>query len=171
MKVIKLVAYSLFVSILAYIMAMVLLAVFYIEQTGWSRIGSGIFLFLLHGLTLALSEYEWWGGFYTIAGLVPWLGSTLVLTLLLYWFDGGVNRRRLLGGLSISVYYFAVWLTLVIEELVRYGGGIQGDIGWLGYLMFLIWPAAGFILGYLSVVIVEKVLKPEFAESGGGDSG
>jgi hypothetical protein len=99
-------------------------------------------------------------------GLVPWLGSALVLTLLLHWFNGEKKRRRLLGGLSIFVYYFAVWLSLIIEELIRYGGTIRGDTGWFGYLMFLIWPVAGFGLGYLAAIIVERVLKPEF---GGGD--
>ncbi|MFC1914202.1 hypothetical protein ACFLXF_02895 [Chloroflexota bacterium] len=89
MKIAKLAAYSLFVSILAYIMAAVLLVIFFIQQMGWSSIDIGIFSFLLNGLTLGLSAFDWWGGFYTIAGLVPWLGSALVLVLLLRFFRGG----------------------------------------------------------------------------------
>ena len=162
-KIVKLVTYSLLVSILAYIMVAVLLALFYFQQTGWSSIDEGIFFFLLHGLTLGLSGFDWLGDFYTIAVLVPWLSSTLVLVLLLHFFHGRAPRRRLFAGLSICIYYFANWLSLIIEKIVLYGG-IRGDIDYTGYLTLLIWPIAGFGLGYLSAIIVEKLIKTEFAD-------
>lgn len=158
----KTVKYAFFTCTIAYLIAAVLLFIFSIEQTGWNRIDNDIVTFLPSGLTLALSELKWWGDFYYLAILVPWLGSTLVLVLLLHWFNGEAKRRRLLGGSSICVYYFAGWLSLIIEELVRYGGHIRGDIGWFGYLTFLIWPFIGFGLGYLATTIVERILKPHF---------
>jgi len=160
----KIFKYAFLTSTLAYVIAAVLLFIFSVEQTGWSRIDNDTVTILLSGLTLALSESKWWGNLYYLAILVPWLGSTLVLVLLLRWFNREVRRRRLFGGFSIGVYYLAVWLSLVIEELVRYGGHIRGDIGYVGYLMFFIWPVAGFGLGYLAAILVERILKPQFTD-------
>lgn len=142
---------------LAYLMAAVLLFIFSVAQTGWSRIDNDLVTVLPSGLTLALSEFKWWGDFYYLAILVPWLGSTLVLALLLHWFNGGARRRRLLGGLSVLAYYFALWLSIIIPLLVRYGWHIRGDMGYADYLAFLLWPVCGFGLGYLSATIVERV--------------
>jgi hypothetical protein len=160
----KTIKYALFTCTLAYLIAAFLLFIFSIHQTGWSRIDNDIVTFLPDSLTLTLSESRWWGDFYYLAILVPWFGSTLVLNLLLHWFNKEARRRRLLGGLSILTYYLAVWLYLVIEELVRYGGHIRGDIGYAGYLMFLAWPAGGFGAGYLAAVVVERTLKPHFID-------
>ena len=147
-------------STLTYGIAAAILAIFF-AASGFS--GGYFGRDLVTGLTLMLSEFQWWVEVYYLAFIIPWLGSTLVLALLLYWFNGGTRRRRLFGGLSIFIYYFAIWLSLIIEELIRYGGGIRGDTGLLSYIMFLIWPVVGFGLGYLSAIIVERVLKPEFA--------
>jgi len=160
----KTVKYAFFTCTLAYLIAAVLLFIFSVAQTGWSRIDNDIVTFLPSGLTLALSEFKWWGGFYYLAILVPWLGSTVLLVLLLHWFKGEARRRRLLGGLSVFAYYIVIWLSLVIEELVRYGGEIRGDIGYIGYLMFLLWPVCGFGVGYLAAILVERILKPQFAD-------
>ena len=162
-KIVRLVAYALFVSILAYIMAAVLLAVFYVQQMGWNSIDGGVLLFFINGLTLGLPGFKVFEDFYIATSLIPWLSSTLVLVLLLRFFHGGTPRRRLFAGLSICVFYFASWLALIIEKMVLYGG-IRGDIGYTGYLVLLIWPIAGFGLGYLSAIIVEKLLKAEFAD-------
>ena len=160
----KTVKYAFFTCTLAYLIAAILLFIFSVEQTGWSRIDNDIGTFLPSGLTLALSELKWWGDFYYLAILVPWLGSSLVLVLMIYLFRGEARRRRLLGGLSVFAYYIVIWLSLVIEELVRYGGEIRGDIGYIGYLMFLLWPVCGFGVGYLAAILVERILKPQFAD-------
>ncbi|MFH1647152.1 MAG: hypothetical protein ABID71_05675 [Chloroflexota bacterium] len=154
----KTIRYAFITATLAYLAAAVLLTVFYLEQTGWSRIDNETGTFLISGLTLGLSELKWWGHFYPLAVLVPWLGSTLVLALLVRYLDGSVPRRRIFGGVSISVYYLANWLSLIIEELVKYGGTIQSDMGYSGYLTLFIWPAAGFGLGYLAAMIAGKIV-------------
>ncbi len=110
----------------------------------------------MSGLTLGLSEFRLWGDFNYLASLVPWLGSSLVLTLLMRWFNSESKRRRLLGGLSIFAYYFVMFLVFIIMGLI---------VGWgdIAYSLLILWPLVGFGLGYLAVVIAEKVLKYKFA--------
>ena len=107
---------------------------------------------LLTGLTLALSEFTWWGDFYYLAFLVPWISSSLVLILLIYGFDGGVRRRQLLGGLSFFTYYLAMFLAFIIHGLIRGWGDV-------GYQLFPLWLVGSFGLGYLATTIVERILK------------
>ena len=112
---------------------------------------------MLELLTLMLSEFPWWGDFYYLAFLVPWLASSCVLTLLIYRFNGGARRRVLFSGFSIFVYYFAVWLFILIYSLI-YG---WGDIA---YHLFWLWPLFGFGFGYAAATIVERVLKPQVVD-------
>jgi hypothetical protein len=148
--------YAFFTSTVAYFLAAFLLFVYFLASTGWSRIDSDIVTAFPSFLTLTLSEFRWWGDFYGMAVLVPWLGSALVLALLIFWFNGGAKRTRLFGGLSVGVYYLAMFLALIIEALISYWGDIA-------YPALAIWPAAGFILGYLAAFIVDKIMKPQFA--------
>ena len=150
----KLFKYAFFTCTLAYLIAAILLVIFFaIEGISVDYIVRD----LLTGLTLALSEFSWWGAFYYLSFLVPWLASSLVLVLLIYGFNGGARRRQLLGGLSICVYYIAMWLVFVIHGLIYGWGDIAYDLIWL-------WPLFGFGLGYLAATIVERVLKPQFAD-------
>jgi len=162
----KTVKYAFFTCTLAYLIAAVLLFIFSVAQTGWSRIDNDIVTFLPSGLTLGLFEFKWWGGFYYLAILVPWLGSTVLLVLLLHWFKGEAKRRRLLGGLSIGVYYFAMIMVYFIDKMATWWGHIipPDFLDILFYLMFFICPVCGFGVGYLAGFIVERILKPQFAD-------
>ena len=157
----KILRYAFFTCTLAYLIAAILLVIFFaIEGISVDYIVRD----LLTGLTLALSEFSWWGAFYYLSFLVPWLASSLVLVLLIYGFNGGARRRQLLGGLSICVYYIAMILVFAIGRLVTFWGQIEVHPGDIGYLLLLIWPLGGFGLGYLAATIVERVLKPQFAD-------
>jgi len=105
---------------------------------------------MLELLTLMLSEFPWWGDFYYLAFLVPWLASSCVLALLIYRFNGGARRRALFSGFSIFVYYFAMWLVILIYGLIYGWGDIAYDLIWL-------WPLFGFGFGYAAATIVERV--------------
>ena len=105
---------------------------------------------MLELLTLMLSEFPWWGDFYYLAFLVPWLASSCVLTLLIYRFNGGARRRVLFSGFSIFVYYFAMWLVILIYGLIYGWGDIAYELIWL-------WPLFGFGFGYAAAIIVERV--------------
>ncbi len=145
----KIIRYSFLTSTLAYSMAAILLFIFSIAQTGWSRIDSNTVNILLSGLTLGLSEFQWWGDVYYLTFLIPWLAASLVMVLLMLWLNKGAGQRRLLGGFSIFAYYLAMFLVFLINGLIRGWGDI-------GYLFLPVWMIAGFILGYLAVVIIEK---------------
>lgn len=108
-------------------------------------------------LTLMLSQFSWWGDFYYLAFLVPWLASSCVLTLLIYRFDGGGRKRALFSGFSMFIYYFAMWLVFLIHGLIYGWGDIAYDLIWL-------WPLCGFGLGYAAATIVERVLKPQVVD-------
>lgn len=147
MKILK---YAFLTGTIAYFIAAVVIFILSVSQTGWSRIETGETI--VSALTLGLSEFGWWGNFYYLAVLVPWLGSTLLLALLLFWLDGGEGRRRLFGGLSIFAYYLAMWLAFVFHMII-FG---RGDVA---YPLLLIWPVAGFLLGYLSAIITDKMIE------------
>jgi len=149
MKIFK---YAFLTCTIAYFIAAVLLFIFSIGQTGWSRIDNDAGTFLLSILTLALSEFQWWGDFWYLAVLVPWLGSSLVMVLLMIWLNKGAGHRRLLGGFSIFAYYLAMILVFIIHGLIDGWGDI-------GYEFFPLWPLGGFVLGCLSAWIADKIIK------------
>jgi hypothetical protein len=153
----KNVSYSFFICTLAYLIAAVILLLVSVAQTGWSRIDTDTGKILSSGLTLALSEFPWWGGFYYLAILVPWLGSSLLLVGMLYLFNKDATRRRLLGGLSLFAYFFSMFLAFIVNGLISGWGDIA-------YPLLCLWPVGGFGLGYLAVFLVEKVLPPQFAD-------
>jgi len=105
---------------------------------------------MLSALTLMLSEFSWWGDFYYLAFLVPWLASSLVMVLLMIWFNRGARRRRLLGGLSVFAYYLAMVFVFIIHGLIRGWGDIAYGLIWL-------WPLFGFGFGYAAATIVERI--------------
>lgn len=107
---------------------------------------------MVSALTLMLSEFPWWGGFYYFAFLVPWLTSCSVLTLLIYFFNGGARKRALFTGFSMLTYYFAVWLVFMVNALVYGWGDIAYNVIW-------VWPLCGFVFGYAAATIVQTALK------------
>jgi hypothetical protein len=157
--------YAFFTSTVAYFLAAFLFFVYFLAEVGWSRIDSDIVTGLPSFLTLGLSEFKWWGDFYGLAVLVPWLGSALVLALLLRLFRGGTWRRRLWAGVSLAVYYVAMLLVLLGDKVITWWGHMRPIDIWdvLYGVTFLIWPAVGFILGGLAAFIVDKIMKPQFA--------
>ena len=141
--------YAFLTCTLAYVIGAVLLFIFFVVE---SRSGDYIVRDLMTGLTLMLSEFQWWGDFYYLAVLVPWLGSSLVMALLMIWLNRGAGHRRLLGGFSIFAYYLAMILVFIIYGLVDGWGDI-------GYQLFPIWLIIGFGLGYLAATIAEKIVR------------
>jgi len=109
------------------------------------------------GLTLALSEFSWWGEFYYLTGFIPWLFSSLILMLLIYGFNGGIRRRQLFSGLSVLTYYLVMVLAFIIEGLVHGWGDV-------GYQFFPLWLIVGFGLGYLAAIITGKVFKVQVTD-------
>ena len=103
-------------------------------------------------LTLMLSEFSWWGEFYYLAFLIPWLTSTCILALLISYFNKGLRSRTLLTGLSIFIYYFAMLLVFIIQGFISGWGDIAYNLIW-------IWLVGGFIFGYVAALVVEKVFK------------
>ena len=112
---------------------------------------------LLSTLTLMLSEFSWWGDFYYLTFLVPWLASSCMLTLLIYRSNEGARRRALFSGLGMFAYYFAMCLVFLIYGVLHGWGDITYDLIW-------IWPLFGFGFGYVAASIVERVLKPQFTD-------
>jgi len=112
---------------------------------------------MLSFLTLMLSDFPWWGDFYYLAFLVPWLASCWILTRLTYRFNGGVRKRALFAGLSIFVYYFAMCLVFLIHGLIYGWGDIAYELIWL-------WPVCGFGFGCAAAAIAEKILKPQVVD-------
>ena len=107
---------------------------------------------MLSFLTLMLSEFSWWGDYYYLAFLVPWLTSCCVLTLLTYRFNGGARTRALFTGFSMFIYYFVTWLAFLIYGLLFEWGDIGYDIIWL-------WPVCSFGVGCAASIIVERAFK------------
>ncbi|MDP3880245.1 MAG: hypothetical protein Q8Q07_08105 [Dehalococcoidales bacterium] len=149
----KRISYAFFTCTLAYVLAAIIIFILSVAQTGWERIDSDAGTFLISALTLALSEFSWWGDFYYLAILVPWLSSALMLILLVYLFKGA-GPRRVLGGLSIGAYYLAMFLVFIINGLI---GGWED----ITYPLLMLWPLAGFGLGYLATFILEKMVMPQ----------
>ena len=143
-------------STLTYGIAAAILAIFF-AASGFS--GGYFGRDLVTGLTLMLSEFQWWGEVYYLAVIIPWLGSTLVMTVLLTMFTSDTGRRRLFGGISICVYYVAMILVFAIGRTVSSWGNIDINPGDVGYLLLLIWPIIGFGLGYVVTFATESVVK------------
>ena len=143
-------------STVTYAIAAAILAVFF-AATGFS--GGYFGRELVTGLTLMLSEFQWWGEVYYLAVIIPWLGSTLVMAVLLTAFTSDAGRRRLFGGTSICVYYVAMILVFAIGRTVSSWGNIEVNPGDIGYLLLLIWPIIGFGLGYLTSTAAESIVK------------
>jgi hypothetical protein len=59
----------------------------------------------------------------------------------------------------MGVYYIALILVFAIGKLVSNWGYIAVHQGDIYYLLLLIWPLAGFGLGYLSAWIADKIVK------------
>ena len=106
----------------------------------------------ISSLTLMLSAFSWWGEFYYLAFLVPWLASTCILALLMNRFNRGLRSRALLSGFSVCIYYFAMLLVFIIRGLL---------FGWgdMAYELIWIWPVSGFIFAYVAALVVEKGFK------------
>ena len=106
----------------------------------------------ISSLTLMLSAFSWWGEFYYLAFLVPWLASTCILALLMNRFNRGLRSRALLSGFSVFIYYFAMLLVFIIRGLL---------FGWgdMAYELIWIWPVSGFIFAYVAALVVEKGFK------------
>ena len=148
----KTIRYALLTCFIAYFFAAVIIFILTVSQNGWGWLDRDSGGVIVSALTLALSEFGWWGDFYYLAVLVPWLGSSLLLMLLIAWFKGGTKRKYLLGGISVGVYYLAMFLAFIFEGLI----GGWGDIA---YPLLIIWPLAGFGLGCLSAWIADKIVK------------
>ncbi|MFC1967919.1 hypothetical protein ACFLVX_00815 [Chloroflexota bacterium] len=103
-------------------------------------------------LTLMLSSFSWWGEFYYLAFLVPWLTSTCILALLINHSNRASRSRALLTGLSVFIYYFAMLLVFMIQGFIFGWGDVAYDLIW-------IWPVCGFLFGCAAALIVQKGFK------------
>ncbi len=160
----KILKYAFLTCTIAYVIIGVLLFILGYSLTGWSRIDSDVWVFLLGSVTLVLSEFQFWGDLSYLAILVPWLGSSLVLALLIYRFDKTLKRRRLLAGISIGIYYLVMMLVFVFGKIATSWGHIDINPGDAAYALFLIWPLGGFGLGYLSALITDKIITLQVAD-------
>jgi hypothetical protein len=155
----KIIRYSLLTCTLAYFIAAVLLFLFSAIQFGFNGIDRSTDRLLVSLLTLVLSEFQGWHDFWYLSVLVPWLGSSLLLTLLTKRYAGKTGRRRLWGGVSVGAYYVILLLVFAIGRLIASWGRIDINPGDLLYLILLLWPLGGFGLGYLSAIITDKIVK------------
>jgi hypothetical protein len=148
--------YALLTSTFAYAVAAIMLTIFF-TATGFS--GGYFGRDLVTGLTLMLSEFGWWGEVFYLAVIIPWLGSAIIMTLLLTFITSEAGRRRLFGGISIAVYYVAMILVFAIGRTISAWGNIDINPGDIGYLLLLIWPAVGFVIGYIVTTAAESIVK------------
>jgi hypothetical protein len=151
--------YVLLTCTIAYLIAVVMIFILGISQTGWMRIDSDTGRYMVSMVTLVLSEFQGWGDFWYLAVLVPWLGSSLLLALLIKRNTARARRRHVFSGVSIGAYYIIMLLVFAAGKLATFWGQIDLNPGDVYYILFLIWPLGGFLLGYLSAIITDKVLK------------
>jgi hypothetical protein len=151
--------YALLTCLIAYILAAFAMFIFAISQTGWRSIDGDAPTFIVDMLTLGLSQYEGWGSVWYLAVIVPWLGSSLALALLLKFFPGKAGRRYFWGGVSVALYYVVVLLVFAIGKLITFWGEIDVHPGDFAYVLLLIFPLCGFIGGYIGAMITEKILR------------
>jgi hypothetical protein len=102
-----------------------------------------------------LSDFPWWGNAYYLAFLIPWLASCGILAVLLHNFNGEVKKRKIFAGLSIFIYYFAMFLVFIIHGLIYGWGDIAYELIWL-------WSLGGFGVGVAAARLVERLFKPQF---------
>lgn len=155
----KIIRYALVACLIAYILAAIVMFIFAVSQTGWTKVDSESPKFIVDMLTLGLSNYTWWGDFWYLAALVPWLGSSLVLGLVLKRFARTAGRRALWGGLSMALYYIVVLLVFALGKLITNWGNIEVHPGDFAYVLLLIWPIGGYVVGSIAAMITEKIVK------------
>ena len=155
---VKTIKYSLVTCFIAYVMGAIALFIFNMSELGWSGIDKQGAGFIVNMLTLGFADYPGWGDLWYLAVLVPWLGSSLVLALFLTW-RGKDKWRWLWGGLSVAIYYIVRLLVFAIGKLIVFWGNIDVHPGDFAYALLLIWPAGGFILGYLAATITDRIIK------------
>jgi len=155
----KKIKYAVLTCLIAYVLAAFAMFIFAISQTGWSRIDGESPRFIVDMLTLGLSQYEGWGNFWYLAVIVPFIGSSLVLALLLQLSNRTAGRRYFWGGLSVALYYIVVLLAFAIGKMITFWGEIEVRPGDLAYVLLLIFPLCGFIVGYVAAMITDKIVK------------
>jgi hypothetical protein len=155
----KIAKYALVTCLMAYILVAIVMFLFAVSQTGWTKVDSDSPKFIVDMMTLGLSNYPWWGDFWYLAALVPWLGSSLVLGLVIKRFARTAGRRALWGSLSVAIYYIVVLLVFGIGKLITNWGNIEVHPGDFAYVLLVIWPIGGYVVGYLAAVITEKIVK------------
>jgi hypothetical protein len=155
----KIAKYALVTCLIAYILVAIVMFLFAVSQTGWTKVDDESPKFIVDMLTLGLSNYTWWGEFWYLAALVPWLGSSLVLGLALKRFARTAGRRALWGGLSVAIYYIVVLVVFGLGKLITNWGNIEVHPGDFAYALLVIWPIGGYVVGYLVAMITEKIVK------------
>jgi hypothetical protein len=155
----KNIKYALLASFIAYLLALVAMFFFSLSQSGLNHVSGDNAKFMMDMVTLGLSNNSWWGAFWYLAGLVPWLFSALVLALALKFFVRTDGRRATWSGLSVAIYYAVVLLVFAIGKLVTFWGHIDAHPGDLVYAVLIVWPIGGFIVGYFAAILTEKILK------------
>jgi hypothetical protein len=148
----KSIIYGLLSSALAYVLIALALILVTGFVNGWGTIGND----MVPGLTLTLSEFKWWGNAGYVAPLIPWLGSAVVIILSVRRYGTTAMRRRLLTAFSIFIYYFIMLLYLLIAELAGHGE-IRHTVRY-DFIQFTVWLPTGFIMGYLSAMIADKIV-------------
>ncbi len=154
----KIIKYSLVTSFIAYLIGAIALFIFNIAEMGWSPINANDAGFVVNMLTLGFADYPGWGDLWYLAVLVPLLGSALALASFLVW-RGTERRRWLWGGLSVAAYYVIRLLAFGIGKLIAFWGDIEVQPGDFAYALLLLWPAGGFILGYVASTITDTVVR------------
>jgi hypothetical protein len=160
----KKIVYALLTCFIAYLIAVVVTFLISLTQSGWSQVGSNNVTFTMDIVTLGLYGYTFWGGLRYLAILVPWLGSSLVLALLLTRHVRTAGRRWQLGGFSLALYYVVMLLVLGIGKLVTNWGNIAVHPGDFIYALLILWPIAGFVVGYISAAITDQIFRLSVAE-------
>jgi hypothetical protein len=155
----KKILYALLTCFIAYWIALVVMFLISISQSGTSQIGKDNVTFMMDITTLGLYGYSFWGGLSYLAILMPWLGSSLVLTLSLKEFNTTAGRRWQLGGFSLALYYAVMLLVLLIRNLVTNWGNIEVHPSDFAYALLVVWPLGGFVVGYISAAITDKIVK------------
>jgi hypothetical protein len=158
--------YALLTCFIGYLIAAVVMFLISLTQSGWSQIGSNNVTFMMDIVTLGLYGYTFWGGLGYLAVLVPWLGSSLALALALLLMRPArtAGRRWQLGGFSLALYYVVILLVLGLGKLILNWGNLEVHPGDFVYVLLIIWPIGGFVVGYISAAITDKIVKLPVAE-------
>lgn len=158
----KYISYALVTCAVAYLIAAAVIFIFGVAQTGFTRIDDDLGRFIVSLLTFSLSEFQYWNGYWYLAFLVPWLGSSLLFLILLVRFKTQPKRKPAFSGFSVSAYYFVMFLVYVIGRIVLWWGNIQPQ-SWQNILFYLIiligFVGGGFIAGFFSSIITDRFIK------------